>query len=68
MKNILFKTYDDLRGNVYSHAYICLGVPKMRSPHLAEDDKFHLLENDGTLGISVCGRCLNIRRLKKYPR
>jgi hypothetical protein len=68
MKNILFKTYNDNRGNEYSYAYICLGVPKMRGPHLAEDDRLHLLENEGTLGVSICNRCLNIRRLKKYPK
>jgi hypothetical protein len=68
MKRFLFKVYDDNRGNEYSHTYICMGVPKEVSPHIAEDDKFHLLEGNKKLGLSVCDECLNIRRLKKYPK
>lgn len=68
MKNFSFKIYADNRGNEYSHAYICMGVHKERSPHFAEDNKFHLLEDKRKLGLSFCDDCLNIRKLKKYPK
>lgn len=68
MKDVVFKTYFDNRGNEYSHAFICLGTPQKRSPHLAEDDKLHLLEDESNLGVSICMDCLNIRSLKKYPK
>jgi hypothetical protein len=67
MKNFSFKVYVDNRGNEYSHAFICLGIHKERSPHLSEDDKLHLVDK-GEIGLSFCDECLNNRRLKKYPR
>jgi hypothetical protein len=68
MKRVSFQIYSDCRGNEYSHAFICLGVPDQVSPHLIEDNKFHLLDDDKKLGISVCDECLNLRKLKRYPK